>query len=196
MMKVIALAGSKGSGKDTVASIIKTALSEKDIECSLVAFADPIKEKVKAIFNLDTSSNEEYDLFKRGIIRSDVSSWQQEEYQKIIPARNVVRDIGMLMRSYDEMQFVKYVRSKINDEPEKIWIVTDMRFENEYAFLKNEYNAKTIKVKRMMAEYDGHATEIEFSDYKIKYIIDNNGTRSALEYETKKILESILKEWQ
>lgn len=196
MHKVIALAGAKGSGKDTVALFIKKNLEERHLDCQLVAFADPIKEKIKDLFNLDTSSNEEYDLFKRGIIHCDVNTWADEAYNKVIPARHIVRDIGMLMRSYDESQFINYVKRKIESDHKKVWIVTDMRFENEYSLLKDEYNARMIKVKRDLADYDGHATEIEFSDYRIRYLIDNNKSRSDLENETIKVLEAILKEWQ
>ena len=98
-LKIIALTGPKGSGKDTVGQMIKDTYPQYDPET--IAFADPVKKQIQHIFNLDGTNNGEYDRFKRSVINVEGQSnygilnttW------KYVQARHVVREIGMLMRS-------------------------------------------------------------------------------------------------
>lgn len=188
---VIALAGVKGAGKDTVAKIIQQNGSENGLNIKTVAFADPIKKVVQHIFELDNTSNEQYDLFKREVVKYQLPGYLSH----LVSARHIVREIGMLMRSYDDQQYIRYVRNKIESEPEAIWIVTDMRFENEYSFLKDEYGAAMIKVKRVVDSSDRHITEREFADYRIRHLIENYSTHENLIEQTLEVFKTIKKEW-
>jgi hypothetical protein len=194
MYKVIALAGQKGAGKDTTANfIIDYAAKNHSIKVNKVAFADPIKKKIQHLFDLDPSSNEQYDLFKRDVISFSLPGYLSH----LVSGRHIVREIGMLMRSYDEKQFIRYVKEKIEESPDDIWIVTDMRFENEYNMLKEDYAAKMIKIKRNnVGLVDNHITEKEFADYRIRYLIENYETEKELEITTVNIFQNILKEWE
>lgn len=189
--KVIALAGVKGSGKDSVAKIIQNHGNDNGLTVRTVAFADPIKKVVQHIFELDDTSNEQYDLFKREVVKYQLPGY----FSHLVTGRHIVREIGMLMRGYDDQQYIRYVRSKIESEPESIWIVTDMRFENEYSFLKEEYNAAMIKVKRVVDSTDKHITEREFADYRVRHLIENYSTKENLVKETLEVFETIQKEW-
>lgn len=189
--KVIALAGVKGAGKDSVAKIIQKHGTDRGLTIHMVAFADPIKKVVQHIFDLDDTSNDQYDLFKREVIKYQLPGYLSH----LVSGRHIVREIGMLMRSYDDQQYIRYVRSKIESDPEAIWIVTDMRFENEYSFLKEEYSAAMIKVKRVVDSTDKHITEREFSDYRVRHLIENYSTEENLVKETLEVFETIQKEW-
>jgi hypothetical protein len=188
MMKIIALTGPKGSGKDTVAEIIKhkygTFYNVKSI-----AFADPLKVVIQGLFNLETK--EQYDLFKR----ADVSYQLPGHLTEQVEGRRLVREIGMMMRQYDDKQFTQYVWKEIAADPNALWVVTDLRFDNEYMMLK-QLGAKIVKITRPQYEYDGHITERAFDDHLVDKILHNDGDLEYLNIRTDVVMTSILKEWR
>ena len=197
-MMIVALTGPKGSGKDTVADIIKSTYGQKfDVES--IAFADPIKKMVQHIFQLDTQSNDEYDRFKR----SDLSALSplgdsQIPYApwKFISGRHVVREIGMMMREYNVNQFTDYVDNCFTEcrhNDNKMFVVTDLRFDNEYMLLKS-WNAKIVKIIRPQYQYDGHITERGFDDHLVNKILMNDGSLDYLKVRVKTVMDSLLVE--
>jgi len=165
---VIAIHGKKGSGKNTIANIIN-----KDNQFVITAFAEPIKNEIIRIFKL--KNEDEYDEFKR------------KEFNELnVNGRRIVREIGMLMRSYDETQFIKYVDNIISKN--KNVIITDLRFQNELVYLKVLKDIIFIKVKRD-EDNDNHISEQEFDDKYFNYIIDNKGSLEDLEKELNSIKE-------
>lgn len=185
-MKVIALTGPKGSGKDTVGRLICEMYPQYNPVT--IAFADPIKSIVQHIFDLDPSNNDQYDLFKRTKLEYTLPGYLSHSAD----ARHVVREIGMLMRSYDTQQFNNYVEGKIRSSPDRLWVVTDMRFDDEYIMLK-KLGAKTVKIIRPSYNYDGHITERGFDDHLVDTKLMNDGDLEYLkirvDYTMKNILE-------
>lgn len=165
---IIALCGAKGSGKDTVANKINELYSHIT-RVQDIAFADPIKKMVQHIFDLDPSNDGQYDKFKRTRVTYDLPGYLTHA----VAGRHVVREIGMLMRSYDENQFVKYIDDQINLNPGWIWVVTDLRFDNELEFLRNK-GAYVVKLKRSDAHSDGHITERGFEDHQCDAVMNND----------------------
>ena len=188
-MKIVALTGPKGSGKDTVADII----CRKFNHVKRVAFADPIKAVVQHIFLLDEIDNYEYDRLKRSKLQA--YGGDHETTWKNVDGRHVVREIGMLMRGYDDKQFTEYVRKELTsvDEKKYIGIVTDLRFDNEYLMLK-ELGAKIIKINRPSHDYDGHITERGFDDHLVDRIVLNDGDIEYLKTRVKIVINSLIEE--
>lgn len=184
-MTVIALTGAKGSGKDTVAVIIQDLLGSDKVKT--IAFADPIKEKVCMLFNLTDTS--QYDLFKR----TDVSYELGNNSKHSVHGRHVVREIGMLMRSYNEQQFVEYVVNTIKQKPHYHWVITDMRFDNEYIALK-KLDARIVKVvnSRVQTE-DMHITERGFDDKLVDFVIPNHSSKEDLKATVNDYLRKVIK---
>jgi dephospho-CoA kinase len=190
--KIIALTGSKGAGKDTVSKFIKQYGKDNNLDIRSIAFADPIKAEINRLFELDPINNTQYDLFKRTDVKYQLSGYLSHT----VSARHLVREIGMLMRRYDESQFIRYVFKSIEETPDAIWIVTDMRFMQEYELLSKVYNSKKIKIKRNFEEFDNHITEKGFSDHEVDYVIENFNTENELKDMSIKIFKNILKEWE
>lgn len=166
MTLVIGLHGAKGSGKDQFYKAVKAAFPQLDVR--KIAYADPIKNEVLNIFGLDTE--EHYDEFKRTDLTFTVDkgyTWRQTA------GRQAVREIGMLMRRYDEHQFVRYVEDQIKAAPQALWLITDVRFENEHQSIVNNLGGLIIKIKRGGFTFDGHATEQEFADELCTSVIYN-----------------------
>lgn len=162
-MKII-LSGSKGVGKDTFADILV-----KDYKFIKCAFADKIREQIKFLLQLNT--DEEYDIVKR----SKLLMLDHPGREHLIDGRHLVREIGMLMLSYDQHQFTKYVL-EIFDHNEDV-VVADMRFEHELAAMQRLRifpDIKFIKIINSHLEQDDHVTEKGFSDKIFDHIIDNS----------------------
>ena len=192
-MLVIALTGPKGSGKDTVADIIYRRYTQEWYTVNRTAFADPIKQVVQQIFNLSPYGTSEYDLFKRTDLQYNLPGYTPSS----VPGRHVVREIGMLMRKYDEKQFNNYVYKKITSgvfDTNRIEIVTDLRFDNEYTMLKQDLGAKIVKIKRPDYHYDGHITERGFDDELVDYVINNTGSLVELQSEVIAMVKQFLQE--
>lgn len=164
---VIGLHGAKGSGKDQFFKAVHDAHPGLDVR--KIAYADPIKHEVCRIFNLATE--EQYDAFKR----SEVSYTLPGHLSYAVSGRQVVREIGMLMRKYDEGQFVRYVEEQISIAPDAIWCITDLRFHNEIESILTNLDGILIKIRRTGVGYDGHVTETEFPDECFDVVVDNNG---------------------
>lgn len=183
---IVALTGPKGSGKDTVGRLICEMYPQYNPVT--IAFADPIKKTVNHIFNLSDEAEYNYDRLKRSTLKLE----DEEEYYSI-DGRRLVREIGMLMRSYDTQQFNNYVAGKIRNEPDRLWIVTDMRFDDEYIMLK-DMGASIVKLIRPSYNYDGHITERGFDDHLVDIKLMNDGDLEYLkirvEYTMKSILEA------
>ena len=177
---IVALTGNKGSGKDTVANILVEAARFKKI-----AFMDPLKEQIQQMFGLETES--EYDLFKRASIEYTLS----DSVKKVADGRNIVREIGMLMRNIDSDQFTRRVWDEINLDMGADWVVTDLRFDNELEFMR-EMGALVVKIKSPETSHDDHITERGFEDSECDIIIDNNGSLDDL---TVKVISLILEDY-
>lgn len=154
----LALTGFKGSGKDTVADIL-----HHKYKFTKLAFADPVREAVKHIFQLE--SDKSYDVFKR-----TRCFWGQDNQ---FDGRHAVRELGMLMRSYDIDQFCKYIQHKIIDDQIEYPVISDLRFDNEYRIVKN-LGCKVIKIIGSEQPIDLHITEKGFTNDQCDYILDNS----------------------
>lgn len=178
----IAVCGFKGSGKNTVCSLLDKILRRKWYETQTVAFANPIKEVVCDAFNL--ISDEEYDLFKRSEFKI---------LNRTVEGRHLLRSFGMLMRHYDDTQFIKYVEREIRKYPNKITLISDLRFENEIAWcIINDI--PIIKVISDDTEADGHVSEVGIPDKYCTFIIENNGTMKDLETKVQRIVDTIIEQ--
>jgi hypothetical protein len=187
MSRVIALTGPKGSGKDTVGMIVRQLYPLYNVRC--IAYADPIKKVINELFSL-SEGVDEYDLFKRTQLTFGIN-----QEARSVSGRRLVREIGMLMRQYDDKQFTKYVRDQIETCHNTIWVVTDMRFDNEYIDLK-DMGAKTIKILRPNYHYDGHITERGFDDQLVDHLLMNDGDLDFLQMRVKIVMDKIIEEWR
>ena len=169
---IIGLTAAKGSGKDLFWKCVNKHFNQNG-SWNRVAFADPIKHKISNLFNIDLKGLEQ---LKRDN-KVDIVSTSGQIYGTV-SGRDFVRNIGMLMRDYDDTQFNRYVESQFIEQPESNFIVTDVRFQNE-ADLIHQYHGVIVKIERPGYGYDHHVTEsgLIIPDYTIY----NNGTISQFD---------------
>lgn len=196
---IIGICGLIGSGKDTVADIL---VQENNFE--KISFADKLKDGVASVFGWDRSMLEG---------KTDVSrTWreQKDEYWsaelgKDVSPRLILQLFGtecMRQGFYDGI-WVSLVKKHIIDNPNKNFVIPDVRFENEANMLKS-IHGEVWRVRRgpdpvwfrMYTDVDQEPTDVHESEWrwaKVNFnkIIDNNGTLLELRSQVKGHLASI-----
>lgn len=191
---VIGLAGPKGCGKDLACQLI---IQSFDGNWERVAFADPIKNTVANLFHIGRDLKRDLkqqfqaqtlDTIKRLQTVSLIDNNTGQRYGEFT-GRDLIRDIGMLMRGYDDTQFNDYVKNKIESNPNTNWIITDVRFANEIELVR-QLGGKIIEIHRPGYSYDGHITESGV--VKGDYHVFNNGTVESFKQQLEAVMSAIM----
>jgi Deoxynucleotide monophosphate kinase len=176
---VFGMSGRKRSGKDTSGERL---VNEHGFV--RIAFADSLKEACIAIFGFSREQvygddfKEVIDEYWEYSPREVLQKVGTELFREVIPQDNVLPKIGKDI-------WVRTVERKILNlakQGHRRFVITDVRFPNELAFLKDsEFNAFSIKVIRqsVMTETDPsqlHASEALIDGFNCDFEIENSGT--------------------
>lgn len=148
-LKIIAISGQNGSGKDLNAEIIKHAFEDAGIEVKILKFAEPIRDEIKRKLRL---REEEIDSLKRtqekfsGIVQNLATS-EPLKFENLT-LREILILIGQSTVKSDLNFFTNFVECKINTTENKrtVFIISDLRFAEEYEWLKKIGNYKILNV--------------------------------------------------
>lgn len=163
-MRVIGLHGKKGSGKDTVATLIQ----EKHPSAALDAFATPIKEGAKAMFDL-TEEHVNGSLKETVIPTIGCSPRYILQHLGTEFARNCIHpDV-----------WTNLLKERIERATSQVVVITDLRFDNEADCIR-ELGGEIWNIVRDVSDTDTHSSEHGIQKEKIDYNIDNNGTLEKL----------------
>ena len=165
---IIGLGYKARSGKDTVASYMCC-----DHGFTSVAFADNLKEAAKVIFGL--SHEQCYGNLKE----------VTDPYWNDTP-RNILQLLGTecLRNGYHRDVWIKSLGRKLLAEPNRNWVVTDVRFLNEAESIR-QWGGGLVKIVRPGAPQIAttqHQSEIELDGYDgWHYTLNNDGTLEQLD---------------
>jgi len=184
MPKIIAICGAKRSGKDVLAEhLVKKYNYEK------IAFADPLKQAVKNLFNFDDDQmgigedkgtdkkdiiDKRWGITPRAALQFFGTEIMQEKIQELLP--NIKRDFfANTLKNYIE-----------NSEKDKKFVISDMRFIHEYDMLANISNIEhkdkmIVRVirpfkNRIKEQQEPHVSELEYTNIPYDIIMINNGS--------------------
>lgn len=177
-MKVIGIAGQKGSGKDTVARMLIENV-RTSVTFQVFHFADHLKACCSLIHGVDPSLFEERDL-KDTFIPGTV----------VTPRKLLCDTADALKSMFGPDFFVRFVRQKILDLPATdLVILADVRFPMEMA-LVDELDGHLLHVTRSSLVPDPmpHNSEIPLQMRPEDYPIANNGSMDDLVELLKKYL--------
>jgi hypothetical protein len=106
------------------------------------------------------------------------------------------KDVWINSMFVDFMPDFIEVRDNEFEEVEPNWVITDMRFENEFISVKRR-GGVTIRVTRPSAEVDDksklHSSETALHNYAFDFEIVNDGSFEDLREKVKKVLDSLQK---
>ena len=195
---IIGITGFIGSGKDTIAEYLI-----KEHNYIKLSFADKLKDSVATMFDwdrelLDGKTNE-----SRQWRESIDKYWTNETGEEITP-RYVLQLFGTeCMRDgfYDGI-WVSLTKKKILDNPDKNFVIPDVRFPNEAKMIYG-INGQVWRVKRgqdpdWFSEYqslgvepkDVHPSEWAWANTKFTCILENNSTIESLKSQVQDHLVS------
>jgi hypothetical protein len=170
---LIGIGTKKGSGKDTLAQFMYSAIKE---HCVIIHFADALKQEVAEACQVPIQCIEENKPVFRPILQ-----WWGTEFK-----RRFFKDDNYWIEALHRKFLLYRVKPKIA-------IIPDVRFPNEFNFVK-ENNGILIKVCREQSYKDNHDSETALDNYTgWDHVIDNNGNLFELE-DKARLLASIATE--
>jgi hypothetical protein len=180
---IISISGKIGSGKDTIAEIIKEKMPEAGWEVK--KFAGKLKEVATLLTSIPVTQFEDQS-FKQTLLPSQ---WNDANNNPMT-VRDLLQRLGTEAMRLGLHKNV-WVNALFSDyQTESNWIVTDTRFPNEIDACVNR-GAITILVQRDSGNQIGttHTSETALDQYdQWDYIIDNTGSVENLSRKVGEIL--------
>lgn len=177
MTVLIGITGKAGSGKDTIAGHLK-----QDYNFASVAFATPLKEGVKAMFDLDDSYLD-HPLKEQILPHIGKSPRQLMQLLGTEYGRNLVREDLWLVLAEEKIKMFQDFGFNV--------VLTDVRFENEANMIRSK-GGVIVSVERGKAGTSfAHASEAGVGLTPDDFVIDNNGTISELYAQVDSVMQEV-----
>jgi len=178
---LVGICGKAGAGKDTVGDhIVEEYGFEK------ISLADPIKRLVKDVFVLDDHTV--YDREAREVELPDWEGWS---------VRKLLQFVGteMFRESIDPSIWVKSLWLRVKNNPNKNYVVTDIRFPNELEFFEKHGKTDFLSLKVERDGCDGvvglSGHESEKYDLETQGILFNNKEIKDMYDDVDKLMDTI-----
>lgn len=194
---IIGLCGLIGSGKGTVADVLVEQGYEK------ISFADKLKDGVASVFNWDRQMLEG-DTDESREWRETVDTFWTQETGRTITPRLVLQEYGTdcMRKGFYDGIWVSLTKQHILQNPNKKFIIPDVRFPNEIKMIK-EIGGKVWRVQRGIDPVwfrmyqdigvepkDVHESEWRWANAGYTLTIHNNGTMDELRSQVLGLLAS------
>lgn len=189
---IIGMAGFLGSGKGTAGDIL---IQEHGF--TSIAFADAVKDAVSVIFGWERSLLEG-DTKESREFREIADTYWSDKFGYDVTPRYMLQLMGTEAGRdvFNPNLWVYVVEKKISQEPDRNYVITDLRFPNELRIIQR-MGGKSIRIKRGdepewfdVAANDNltnsnsmsllyptiHRSEYSLCGYEFDRVIENNGT--------------------
>jgi hypothetical protein len=189
----IAISGKINAGKNTLATLLVKHLGLTEDEAKIVGLADPMKNMI-----LQMIPNAEREcLFGPSDLRSCVISEDLiANNGNPMTYRQALLDLGKFGRCYNQNIWLNaLVQDAKRSDTKKAYIVSDVRFVNEFKYLQNA-NFYTIRIKRTSNSLVNDISETDqnaIHDNQFDAIIQNYGDLEALDNHAQKLIDHIYK---
>lgn len=194
-MLKIAIGGKANSGKDTFAKFLAQCFGHDNVQFE--SFAGPIKEIIMLMF---PRTNPEV-LYGKSELRSTVVQGAQNSKGQPLTYRCLLQELGTEVgRAYKEdvwLDVVAYKAEQAKLNNMDLFIITDVRFRNEFDFLKKS-GFFMVRIKRDSVSNNSnmtHSSETEqelISDNEFDIIINNNEGLDNLKQKALKIINDLV----
>lgn len=176
MKRIVALCGMKGSGKDTIGSVLINAGYQR------IQIAEPLKDGIKSMFNLSDEH-----------VNGDL---KETEIMTGITPRFLLQYIGtdIMHPLMGKDVWIKQAVEKIKtlSMNHDNFVITDMRFVYESEYLRKHFPSSFIVfIERDLVEKSEHVSECECHKIISDLVIDNTGNLNDLFSQVKNKILSI-----
>lgn len=185
----LAISGKAGSGKSTLQNMFISNISGEAVTAAL---ADPIKEIIMIMFP-KTKCDILYGKSENRYAKVPNASLNLEPitYRELL--QYLGTEVGRNLNPNIWIDVLDYKKNKALSENKAMFIVSDVRFRNEFDHVKqNDYI--TIRIKRNIDNNMDHISESEqdeILDKEFDYVIYNICSKDDLEDQVKSILKEI-----
>jgi dephospho-CoA kinase len=175
-MILIGLVGSKGVGKDTAADFLV-----KKYDFVSMAYADPLKEACRVVFNLTTEQ-----LHDRAKKEEAVEPWGMSP-------RRILQTVGtdLFRNRFHKDVWLRNLEHRVRASRRDRIVVTDVRFENEMEHVRS-LGGFLVRIDRETGSSDGHESE-KVPVLGCDAVVDNNGSVAALHDRLKEVVGPLLR---
>lgn len=198
--QLLAIAGFKGSGKDTIGDYLCSEYNfQKD------SFAAPLKDAVSNIFGWDRTLLEG-DTVKSREWREQIDSWWAERLGILdLSPRKVLQLVGteVFRQNFHDKMWLLSLERRFLDTTTNM-VVTDARFQNELGLVRdlggmtiavlrgdkpdwweiaeiaNGESANASEAIQELKKLGVHPSEYSWIGFPVDHVIENNGTFSEL----------------
>jgi hypothetical protein len=186
----IAISGKARAGKNTVAEMLTQSLEYPFSK--IVALADPMKHIVKTMF--PEAKNE--CLYGPSELRSEIIDPKYLNIDGLpLTYRQALIDLGAHGRRYNSNIWLNVLVQDANRSQDiNTYIVSDVRFINEFKYLK-ESGFSMIRILRRDSTHINDISEIEqesIKDSEFDYVIYNDGTFDELRQQVRNIAHKLV----
>lgn len=176
---IIGITGKKGSGKDSFAKELEYAFISEAIFPARLAFADPIKEGLMAMFGVDCYTEDKeaiapgMDVSIRYLMQTLGTEW----------GRQMIGDNVWINRTMQRIDFIR-------GHDEGAFIVTDVRFDNE-AMAIYDQGGVVVEIVRPEVNGDRHSSEAGIK-FVADYTIINDGSLDDLQMKADGLVSKLV----
>lgn len=189
-MKIIALCGLKGVGKDRIAETLCQIYQTKyKYPAKKTEINEQFKELIMKAFNLDTLSD------YRGL----ASGYIKLPNNKVLAGKDLVKNVGNIFREINpqfvintldvEIENIKYHHPELYKNG--LLIITDLKFIEEVKWCKTRH-IPLIKIERQAGVFEDPGIPL-IDNFLCDYRIDNNTEESEVEKQAEDLLDNVVK---
>lgn len=182
---IIGLIGYAGSGKDTTADFLV-----ENYNFTKLSFGSILKDVVASLFSWPRELLEG-DTNESRIFRETKDEWWSKELNMEITPRKMFQMIGTdIMRNHFHTDIWLLSLKKKLTQYDNV-IITDIRFNNEYDFVK-KLGGIIIKIVRPNISILNHSSELSIDKFDYDYSIINNDNIESLLFKIIKLIRKLL----
>lgn len=177
--------GKANTGKNTLGKMLVRQLrlhKNTYLSASYIAFADPMKEMIRQMF---PETPKKY-LYGSSSFRKEIIPGTLDQNGAPLTIRQLLIDLGTRGREYDPDVWVKSFDQRFIMKPASIVVVTDVRFRNEFDYLRSK-GFYMIRLYRNTGQPEiQHISETgqnAIIDEEFDYVLFNNHGLKDLKFE-------------
>jgi energy-coupling factor transporter ATP-binding protein EcfA2 len=194
--KFVGIAGKKGTGKNTLAEMLKEAMEDEGVKVAITGFANPLKLSVYRLFTGDLKATEERAVqwvdHRKGdweVTLDSHTTWgERESFRQFLQRygteahRDTFGENFWVEQALNEFKWAKY----------DFVILADVRFENEAEAIQDT-GGFILNMKRTTPQDgDTHVSEKDLPNDYVDMYVNNEGHMDQLQASANVLAEDII----